>query len=155
MISRSKSISPARVATGWVAGANLRFQSLRNLSASPGGSTGTTSASATSEMISVPCAAARWSAAIEAEACSGSSSRTSPAGQRYQPLRPSRVSRRYSSTDLPAGRRPRPRHFSKGFVADFFHATSTSPWACTSRIWPAFKPRRSHASRGRTRAPSG
>jgi len=41
-----------------------------------------------------------------------------------QPLSPSRIRRRYSSAFFPAGKRPRPRHFSGGSLADFFHATS-------------------------------
>lgn len=40
-------------------------------------------------------------------------------------------------------------------VASSGHDGKIKLWACTSRIWPAFKPRRSRASRGRTRAPSG
>ena len=90
-------------------------------------------------MAREPSAAARCRAAMEARRAAGRST-ARPAARRCQRLSPSRIRRRYSSAFFPVGNRPRPRHFSKGSLADFFQATSRPFSPSISRVVPGPSP---------------
>ena len=72
----------------------------------------------------------------------------------YQRPLPSRIKRKNSSVFIPVGKRPRPRHFSKGSLADFFQATIIPFSLQTSSACPGVSPSSAHNSGGRGNWPS-